>query len=170
MDAKSGLLVEHGNLALIVDCAAADAAGGADDGQNGEGFERGAGHKNALGIGALVGRAEQEAFWQGVGEVGGHQAFEHFVVLEAQADPEAFRAGAGGESFAGEGFGVAEFPDEVDALDFAEIHQNDVPRGVEQFEFAFVDELPRGDVAGDGVAVHLADDHFFVRRRHKEDR
>jgi hypothetical protein len=30
-----------------------------------------------------------------------------------------------------------------------------------------VDELGRRDVAGDGVAVHFADDYFFVRRGHR---
>ncbi len=42
-----------------------------------------------------------------------------------------------------------------------------VPGGVQEFEFALVDELGRRDVAGDGVPVHLADDYFFVGRGHE---
>ena len=65
------------------------------------------------------------------------------------------------------GFGVAEFADEIDALDLAQVHGDDCAGGVQEFEFALIHELRRGHVAGDGVAVHFADDYFFVGRGHR---
>ena len=34
-------------------------------------------------------------------------------------------------------------------------------------QLAFVDEVGRGDKAGDGIAVHLADDYLFMSRGHR---
>src|SRR5882762_10153853 len=86
------LLFEHRYLALVVGGATAGAAGGADYGQDCQRLEGGAGDKDALRVRALVGRVDEIAFGQVLGEVGGHEAFEDFVVLEAEADPEAFGA------------------------------------------------------------------------------
>jgi len=151
---------------LVLAGAASRASGGADYRQHRQRFECGAGDEDTLGVRALVRRVDQVAFRQVLGQVGGHEAFEDFIVLEAEADPEAFGAGAGGEGFASEGFGVSELADEVDAVDLTQLYGDDRPGGVEQFEFAFVDELRGGDLAGDGVAIHLADDYFFVGRGH----
>jgi hypothetical protein len=144
---SSKLFLEQGYLALIVGGAAAGAAGGAYYCQDYQRFEGGAGDEDPLGVGALVGWVYKVAFRQILGQVRGHQAFEDFVVFEAEADPEAFGAGAGGEGLAGQGFGVSELADEIDAFDLAEVHGNYVAGGIEEFEFAFGDELRGGDVA-----------------------
>ena len=163
---NSNLFLKHGNLALIFCRAATGAAGGADYGENRQRLQGGAGHEDALGVRTLVGRVDEIAFRQVLGQIGGHQAFEDFVVFEAQADPQALGAGAGSEGLAGERFGVAELAHEVDAFDLAQIHGDHVAGGVKQFEFALVDELGGRDIAGDGIAVHLADDDFLVGRGH----
>src|ERR1700691_4436163 len=156
------LLLKHGDLALVLSAAALLAASRADDGENGQRFERGAGDEDALRVGALVGRVDQESFGRGLSEVGGHEGFEDFAVFEAQADPQAFGSRTRGEGLAGERFGVAEFAYEINALDLAQVHGDDRAGSIQQFEFALVDELRRRDVAGDGVPVHLADDYFLV--------
>ena len=163
--APKNLFVEHGDLELIFG-AAATAVGSADDREDGKRVERAARDEDALGVGTEVGRIDQEAFGDLLGEVVGHEAFDDFVVLELDADPEAFCARAAGEGLAREGFGVAELADEVDALDFLEVDADDVAGGVEQFELAFVDKAGGGDVAGDGVAIQLADDDLLVGRGH----
>ena len=56
------LLLKHGYLALVVGGAAAGAAGGADYGQDRQGFQGGAGDEDALGVRALVGRVDEIAF------------------------------------------------------------------------------------------------------------
>ena len=85
----------------------------------------------------------RKPFGSGLGQVGGHQAFEDFAVFKAQAHPQALRARAGSERLAGERFGVAELAHEIDALDLAQVDGDDGPGSVEQFEFAFLDELGR---------------------------
>ena len=41
-----------------------------------------------------------------------------------------------------------------------------VAGGVQQLQFAFADEIRRGNVAVDRIPVHLADDDFFMGGRH----
>src|SRR5215469_10765840 len=157
--------VEHRDLALVLGEAAMTASG-SDHGKHRERLESGARDKDALRVGALVGRVDEVSLGHGLKEIGGHESFEDFAVFEAEADPESFGARTRGESLAGEGFGLAELADEIDSLDLAQVDEDDRSGGVKYFDFAFVDELGRGHVTGYGVAVHLANDDFFVRRRH----
>src|SRR5579863_1642848 len=82
------LLFEHRHLALVVGFAAT-AAGGSDHGQHGQRIQGGAGDEDALRVRAQIGRVHQVSLGHILGEVGGHQALENLVVLEAQANPEA---------------------------------------------------------------------------------
>ena len=77
-------------------------------------------------------------------KVGGHESFEDFAIFEAQAHPETFRARAGSKRLARKRLGVAEFAHKIDSLDLAQVDGDNRPRGVQQFELAFMDEL-RGE-------------------------
>jgi hypothetical protein len=86
------------------------AGGGGDDGEQVELGDGGAGDVEALGVGAGVGRGEEEAgvVDQGVeeGAVGGGEAFEEVAGAEGEAEPEALAARTGEEGAAGEALGV----------------------------------------------------------------
>jgi hypothetical protein len=84
--------------------------GRGDDGQELDFGEGGAGNVEALGVGAGVGRGEEEAIVVGEGvdqrAVGGSEALEEVARLEGEAEPETFAAGTGEEGAAGEALGV----------------------------------------------------------------
>jgi len=159
------LLAEHRDLALIGG-EVTTAMGGADNGENGDRFEGSARDEDALGIGALIGRDEQEALGDLLEEVVRKKAFDDFAVFEAQADPEAVGARAGGEGFADERFGVGEVADEVDAFDLAEIDADDGSGSIEELKSALMHKIRRSDVAGNCVAIHFAHDDFLMSRGH----
>jgi len=139
---------------------------GADYGEHGDGFEGGAGDKDALGVGTLIGWNEQKALGDLLEEVVGKEAFDDFSVFEAQANPEAVGSGTGGEGFADECFGIGKVAYEKDAFDFTQVDANDGSGGIEEFEFALMHEVCRSDVARNSVAIHFAHDNFFVSRGH----
>ena len=94
------------------------AAGDADDAEDGEFTEGGAGDEDAVGGGVQVGRGDVEAVVEEAEEVVGDHAFESVAVDEAEADPEAVELGAAEEGFALGFEVVGELADEVDRADF----------------------------------------------------
>ena len=61
-----------------------------------------------------------------------------------------------------ERFEVPEFAYEVHRLDVSEINRHHVARGVQEFEFAFADEIGRRHVSVDRITVHFANHDFFM--------
>ena len=88
--------------------------------------------------------------------------FQHFVVFEFEPHPQPFRPRTAGKGLAAGRFEVPEFADKVHRLDVLKIDRHHVARGVQEFEFAFADEIGRGHVSIDRIPVHLADYDFFV--------
>ena len=137
--------------------------------------EGGSGDVDALGVGAGIGRGEEES---GVveevveeGDVGGGEAFEEVAAAEGHAEPEAFGAGAGEEGAAGEAFGVdgvgeVEVADVADVLDVVEKKGDDSAFEVEKIDGAVLDEGGERQVAGEGFAGEAADDDLFVGGGH----
>ena len=76
------------------------ATGDADDAEDGEFAEGGAGDEDAVSRGAQVGRGDVEAVVEEAEEVVGDDAFEGVAVDEAEADPEAVEFGAAEKGFA----------------------------------------------------------------------
>ena len=120
------------------------AAGGrGDDGEKLDLGEGGAWDVEALGVGAGIGRGEEEAgiVDQGIeqGAVAGRQALQQVSGAERQAEPEALSAGPGEEGAAHKALGVlgvgeVEFPDVADGFDVAEWQRKDAAGEVEQVE------------------------------------
>ena len=125
--------------------------------------ERGAWDKDSLGVRALVGRVDEKSLRGVLQQVGRHQAFENLAVFEAETDPEAFGARTRREGLARERLGFAELADKIDSLDLAEVYQDHRARRVEHLDLALIDKLRGRDISRDGIAVHLADNDFFVR-------
>ena len=86
------------------------AGGGGDEAQDFDGLEGRARDKEAESVGARVGWGEEETVVVeervGEGEVEGGEAFEEFVVLEGEAEPDAVAAGAGLEGHAADALGI----------------------------------------------------------------
>src|SRR5579862_5241996 len=156
------LFAEHWDLAGVGAGAFAAAVGGADYGEDGQGFQGAAGDENSLGVRAQVGGVDQKALGGGKAKVIWHHAFQHFVILKLEADPQALGAGTGGKSLAAERVGIAEFADEINRLDVPQIDGDHVSGGVQQLQLALADEVGRGNVSVDRIPVHLADYDFFV--------
>ena len=96
------------------------AAGDADDAEDGEFAEGGAGDEDAVGGGVEVGRGDVEAVVEEAEEVVGDDAFESVAVDEAEADPETVEFGAAEEGFALGLEVVGKFANEIDRADFGE--------------------------------------------------
>ena len=69
-------------------------------------------------------------------QVVGQDAFDHFVVFELQAHPQAFGPGTGGEGLAEHEIGVGKLADKINGLDFSQVDGDYVAGSVEQFKFA----------------------------------
>lgn len=165
-DSEKPLLLEHGYLPLILHRPAPRSARSPDYGEYGERLQRSAGHEDALRVRTLVRRINQKAFGRRLRKVGGHQAFQDFIVLKPQPNPQAFGPRTRRKSLAGQRFRIAELPHEVHALDLPQIHRHHIPRGVQQLEFALMNELLGRHVTRDRIPVHLPDDNFLVGRGH----
>jgi hypothetical protein len=96
------------------------AAGYADNAEDGEFAECGAGDEDAVGARTEVGWGDVEAVVEEAEEVVGDDAFEGVAVDEAEADPEAVEFGAAEEGFALGFEVVGELPNEIDGADFGE--------------------------------------------------
>jgi len=70
------------------------AAGDADDAENGERRDGGAGNEDTVGVGAKVGRSELHTVVEEPEEVVGHNAFEDFAVSVAESNPKSVELGA----------------------------------------------------------------------------
>src|SRR5438874_2145276 len=81
-------------------CDGGLAAGDADDAEDGERRDGGAGHEDAVGVGAKVRRSELDAVVEEAKKVVGDDAFKEFAVGVAEADPETVEFGSGEEGFA----------------------------------------------------------------------
>jgi len=127
-----------------------------------DGLESGTWNKDALSIGALIGRNEQKAFGDLLKKIVGENAFDDFAVFKAHSDPETVGTRPSCEGFADESFGIREVADEVNALDLAKIDADDGPGSVKELEFALMDKVRRGNISGDCVAIQLANDDFLV--------
>ena len=112
-------------------------------------------------------RVHQKSLGRGLGQVGGHQSFENFAIFKSQPHPQSLRPGTRGKRLPSQRLRVAKLAHEINALDLLQVDGNYSPRGIEHFHLALVHDLRRRHVARDRVPVHLADDHFLVRRRHK---
>jgi len=119
------------------------AGGGSDDGEKLDLGEGGAGDVEALGVGAGVGRGEEEAVvvGQGVeeGTVGGGEAFEQVPGAEGEAQPESLRSGTGEESAAIEalwidGVGEVEVTDVAYGFDVVERQGDEAAGEVEKVD------------------------------------
>src|SRR5258707_7171893 len=69
-------------------CHGGFSAGDADDAENGEGRDGGAGDEDAVGVGGEVGRSELDAVVEEAEKGVGNDTFEDFAVGVAEADPE----------------------------------------------------------------------------------
>ena len=96
------------------------AAGDADDAEDGEFTEGGAGDEDAVGGGVQVGRGDVEAVVEEAEEVVGDDSLEGVAVDEAEADPEAVELGAAEEGLALGLEVVGKLSDEIDGADFGE--------------------------------------------------
>ena len=59
-------------------------------------------------------------------------------------------------------FEIPEFADKVDRLDVLKVDRHHIARGVQKLQFAFADEIRRGNVSVDRIPVHLPDHDFFM--------
>jgi hypothetical protein len=151
-----------------------------DDGEELERSDGGTRDEDALGVGANVGRGEEEP---GVvdevveeGGVDGGEAFEEFrgAVVgggKGNAEPEAFGAGAGeegttGQAFGIEGVGEVEIANVADESNVVERDGDDAAVEVEELDGGVADEGGEGEVAGEDFTAGAPDDNFFVRGGH----
>jgi hypothetical protein len=97
------------------------AGGGGDDGEELDLGEGGAGNVEALGVGAGVGRGEEETIVVGEGvekgTVGGGEAFKQVPGAKGEAQPESLRSGTGEKGAAGEALGI----DRVGEVEVADV-------------------------------------------------
>ncbi len=140
------------------------AAGDADDAEDGELGNGGAGNEDAVCVGGEVGRSELNAVVEKGKKVVGNDAFEHFTVGVAEADPEAVEFRTAQEGFAF-GFEVTvKFADEVKRADAIEGDLLVLAIGSEEIERIDLAQAGRIEVAPQGFAVHERDNHFLMRR------
>src|SRR5205085_8081426 len=93
-------------------------------------------------------------------------AFEDILVAKFEPYPQALATRPGGERLARDGIGVAEFTHKIDSLNVLQFDQHQFAGRVQQLQLALRDEVGGGDVTLRGIAIQLADDNFFVSRRH----
>ena len=139
----------------------------------------GSGDVDSLGVGAGIGRGQEEA---GVrddvveeGDVDGGQTLELVFgsvwAAEAEAEPEALGAWARQERSAGEPFGVEgvgeiEVADVADVLYIAERKDDDSAAEIKEVDDLVVDEGRDGQIAGKGLSCESAHDNLFAGRGH----
>ena len=75
--------------------------------------------------------------------------------------------GSGGKGLAIGRFRFPKLPDEVNHFNILEFNADNVAGGVEQFQFALVDEIRRCHVPVNGVAIDFADNDFLVSGGHE---
>jgi len=140
------------------------AAGDADDAENGEGRDRGAGNEDAVGVGGKVGWSELDAIVEQPKKVVGHNAFEDFAVGVAESNPKAIELGTRQEGFAF-GFEVSvEFTHEVERADAVEWNLFVGAVGRKEIERVDLTETGRVEVSLQGLAVHERDHDLLVGR------
>ena len=135
-------------------CHGGFSAGDADDAENGEGRDGGAGDEDAVGVGAKVGRSELNAVVEKAEKVIGDDAFEDFAVGVAEADPETIELGSREEGFT---FGLEvaiEFADEIEGADAVERDLFVLAVGREEIERVDLTKAGRVEVSPQGLAVH----------------
>ena len=135
-------------------CHGGFSAGDADYAEDGEGRDGGAGHEDAVGVGAKVGRSELDAVVEEAEKVIGDDAFEDFAVSVAEADPKAVEFGSGEKGFT---FGLEvaiEFADEIEGADAVERDLFVLAVGREEIERVDLTEAGRVEVSPQGLAVH----------------
>ena len=146
------------------------AGGGGDDGEELDIGEGGAGDVYALGVGAGVGRGEEEAVVIGEcveeGAVGGSEALDEVARLEGEAEPEALGAGTGEKGAAGEALGVdrvgeVEVADVAYGLDVLERQGDESAGEVEEVDCVVAHEGGLGQVARECVTGESADEDLF---------
>ncbi len=92
----------------------------------------------------------------------------NLVVFELEPDPESLGSRTASEGFAAERIRISEFADEVHALNIAQLNCDNVAGGVQQFQFAVMDEIGRRNVTVDRIPVHLPDYDLFMGGRHDD--
>ena len=135
-------------------CHGGFAAGDADYAEDGEGRDGGAGHEDAVGVGAKVRRSELDAVVEEAEQVVGDDAFEDFAVGVAEADPETVEFGSGEEGFAFRLEVAIEFADEVERADAVEGNLFVLAVGSEEIERVDLAKAGRVEVSPQGLAVH----------------
>src|SRR5439155_27099075 len=91
---------------------------------------------------------------------------EDILVAKFEPHPQTFATRPGCERLARYGIGVAEFTHKIDSLNVPQFDQHQFAGRVQQLQLSLRDEVGRGDVTLRGIAIRLADDNFFVGRRH----
>ena len=102
----------------------------ADHGEDGEGLERAAWNKDALGVGAEVRGIQKKSLGDLLREIIRHEPFDNFSVLKLEAYPQTLGARTAGEGFAQQRFGVTELAHKVDALDVLQIGEGNAGTGI----------------------------------------
>jgi hypothetical protein len=150
-------------LAGCGDCSGF-AAGDADDAEDGELRDGGAGNEDAIGVGVEVGWSELDTVVEERKQVVGDDAFQGFTIGVTEANPEAIEFWAAQEGFALGLEVTIEFADEIERADAVEGNLLVLAVGGEEIEWIDLAEAGRIEVASQGFAVHERDDDFLMRR------
>ena len=165
---------------LEVGLRASRAERGADDGYDGEAADGGAGDEDALGVGAGIGRGEQESGAIDEGAVVGGDGFELVAVGEGEAEPESGGSGAADETAAKEtlrrggvrsgvwaGVGAGEqFAHVADPFDQLPGDELEFAGVVEQLEVMGLVSRGGGGISGGPVTAEAAYDDGFACAAH----
>src|ERR1051325_50383 len=99
-------------------------------------------YEDTLRIASSIRRIDKKPFGWGLAEIIEHHAFQHVIVAEFQANPQASGPWPGGKSLPSS-VGLTEVAYKIDRLDLFEVECHHVTRGIQQFELAANDEFRR---------------------------
>ena len=140
------------------------AAGDANDAEDLDFSQSGAGNEDPERIAREIGRSEADAVLEEIEKVARDDAFEFILIAEAKADPQAveFRTAEEGLALGLERLG--EILDEIDALDFGQGHGLEFAILREQFGGVGLTQRAGIEIGQDARAIGEEDDGFLVRR------
>ncbi len=145
-------------------CGSRFPAGDADDAENGDLGECGAGYEDAIRSGVKVGRGDLQAVVQEHEQVVGDDAFERVAVGEAETDPKAVEFGTAQEGFAFRLEVVGELADEINRAHLGQGKLFVLAVGREEVDGVILPEARRVHVATDGFPVGKHNHDLLVRR------
>ncbi len=144
-------------------CGGRFAASDADDAENGDLGEGGAGDEDAVGSGVEVGRGDLHAVVQERQQVVGDDAFERVAVGEAETDPQAVEFGAAQEGLAFRLEVVGELADEINRAHLGQGKLFVLAVGSEEVDGFGLAEARGIHVAAHGFPVGKDDHDLLVR-------